>query len=69
MEPLSLYNNVNYIIYINANYILYINTNYKYGDTTIKEGVIMNEGLMVLIRGVIGFFTLLIFTRDRKSVV
>jgi len=30
---------------------------------TLKEGVIMNEGLIVLVRGIMGFFTLLIFTR------
>jgi uncharacterized membrane protein YcaP (DUF421 family) len=29
----------------------------------LKEGAIMNEGLIVLVRGIIGFFTLLIFTR------
>lgn len=29
----------------------------------LKEGVTMNEGLIVLSRGIIGFFTLLIFTR------
>ncbi len=29
----------------------------------LKEGIIMNEGLMVVVRGIIGFFTLLIFTR------
>jgi uncharacterized membrane protein YcaP (DUF421 family) len=29
----------------------------------LKEGVHMNEGLIVLVRGIIGFFTLLIFTR------
>jgi uncharacterized membrane protein YcaP (DUF421 family) len=29
----------------------------------LKEGVTMNEGLIVLVRGIIGFFTLLIFTR------
>ena len=29
----------------------------------LKEGAIMDEGLIVLVRGIIGFFTLLIFTR------
>ena len=29
----------------------------------MKEGVLMNEGLIVLVRGIIGFFTLLILTR------
>lgn len=33
------------------------------GIILLKEGVQMNEGLIVLVRGIIGFFTLLIFTR------
>lgn len=33
------------------------------GIILLKEGVPMNEGLIVLVRGIIGFFTLLIFTR------
>ena len=33
------------------------------GIILLKEGVHMNEGLIVLVRGIIGFFTLLIFTR------